>query len=303
MHIPDHMISAPACTATAAVSFIGLVFAVSAAVITRHKPETLRFASVTALIFAAQMMNYPVQNGTSGHLIGTALAVALLGIPFGIISVSLVIAIQCFIFADGGISALGANILNMSLIAAFPGIIFHLLAKNISTKKPIIFITALLSVILAATACSLELALSGAIELAEVFPAMISVHFLIGIGEAIITLSAVSIFSIDKTGLSSRKFSYTAFAVSAAITLLLSSFACSYPDGLEWVADKFGFLNSAESLLMSPFPDYSVPAVSDSFISSGLAGFSGILIIIFAAYSASVIFKNIILRHERNPNE
>ena len=117
MHIPDMMLQGAICPATAAIASIGLAGTAYAAYKTSIKPAASLFAGVTALIFAAQMVNFPILTGTSGHLLGATLAVALLGSAFGIMAMSLVVIVQCLIFADGGISVLGANLLNMALLA------------------------------------------------------------------------------------------------------------------------------------------------------------------------------------------
>ena len=118
MHIPSTMLNGAVCPVTLAVSAVGVAVAVLVAKKNDNRPSPARFAAVTALIFALQMLNYPVQNGTSGHLVGAMLGVGLLGIPFAVLSMSIVLAIQAFFFGDGGINALGANILNMALIGA-----------------------------------------------------------------------------------------------------------------------------------------------------------------------------------------
>lgn len=117
MHIPDSMLQGNVCSATAAVSVLGLVAAAYYG-LKGQRPSASRFAAVTALIFAGQMMNFPVQYGTSGHLLGGVLAAHLLGTPFGVLSVALVVVIQSLVFADGGVTVLGANVLNMAIIGA-----------------------------------------------------------------------------------------------------------------------------------------------------------------------------------------
>ena len=101
MHIPNGMLQGGICQITAVISVMGIGLAGLRAFFTDHKPSAGKFAAITALIFAGQMMNFPINGGTSGHLLGGVLAVALLGIPFGILSMALVVTIQCLFFSDG----------------------------------------------------------------------------------------------------------------------------------------------------------------------------------------------------------
>ncbi len=112
MHIPSSMIEGAICPVTAGVSIVAISAAAYFAYKSKNKPSVKYFAAITGLIFILQMLNYPIGGGISGHVLGAVLAVALLGMPFGILSMSLIIAIQAFFFGDGGISIMGANILN-----------------------------------------------------------------------------------------------------------------------------------------------------------------------------------------------
>ncbi len=154
-----------------------------------------------AFIFAAQMLNFPVAGGTSGHFLGALLACVLLGPWAGFLVMVVVLLVQCFFFADGGITALGANIFNMGIVAGlFSYLLFYVtrggLSRFIRQKAALLSSTALfawLSVVLAAGACSLELAFSGTVPLKTVLPAMLGVHAIIGVGEALITTVVVAV--------------------------------------------------------------------------------------------------------------
>lgn len=282
MHIPNQMLNGSICPVTAAISTVGIGLAAYFAVKSRKKPKASYIAAVASFIFAAQMINFPVQNGTSGHLIGATLATTLLGMPFGILVMSLVLAIQCLVFADGGLSVLGANILNMAIIGSLAGGIInkYFFQENISSLKKYSYLslTSWLSVVLAALACSLELSISGTIELLKVLPAMLIVHTLIGIGEALITIGAFYLFS-SKALKKSIKFSFGIPLITATIVgLILSPFASSYPDGLEWAAEKYEFLHEAAPTLITPLSDYAIPIIENEIISTGLAGLLGVMI-------------------------
>lgn len=146
---------------------------------------------MAAFIFAAQMLNFPVMGGTSGHLLGGVLAAVLLGPCAGAIVIAVVLVVQCLIFQDGGLTALGANIFNMSFVGAMGGyFIYNIIRKTAGDNSRVILgagIAAWLSVVAASSVCAVELAVSGTSPLRIALPAMAGVHVLIGIGEAIIT--------------------------------------------------------------------------------------------------------------------
>lgn len=161
------------------------------------KQLLMRMATVGALIFAIQMVNFPVANGTSGHLLGGALAALILGPWAGFLVIAAVLAVQAFMFGDGGIVTLGPNIINMGLIGTIGSWyvfreLFHLYKKQSRYLLLATGIVAWLSVVCAAAGASVELGVSGTIALSAVLPAMLSVHALIGIGEAIITVLIIA---------------------------------------------------------------------------------------------------------------
>ena len=281
MHIPSTMLNGAVCPVTLAVSAVGVAVAVLVAKKNDNRPSPARFAAVTALIFALQMLNYPVQNGTSGHLVGAMLGVGLLGIPFAVLSMSIVLAIQAFFFGDGGINALGANILNMALIGAgLLGFIYNRIKEKGSNDKVSLGVAAFLSVLAGAFACSLEVAASGTVALNKVLPAMISVHALIGFGEAILTVVVVAVLNayghIWKEN--ERSFAIGAFSL-AMLAVFLSPFASSFPDGLEWVAEKLSFAQFEGLEIQAIFLDYQAAFVGHTAFATIAAGMIGIGIV------------------------
>lgn len=153
-----------------------------------------KMGMVAALVFAAQMFNFPISNGTSGHLIGGVFAAAILGPFAGTIVIAAVLAVQSLFFADGGLLALGANIINMALFGTIVAYYIYYGLKKVAPEWLSIMVAAWLSVPLAAFACALELGISGTIPFAVVIPAMVKVHLVIGVAEALITLALVNIF-------------------------------------------------------------------------------------------------------------
>ncbi len=154
-------------------------------------------AMLGAGIFVAQMVNFPVGGGTSGHLIGAALAAALLGVYGSVVVLTVILVIQCFVFGDGGVTALGLNLLNMAVIAPFAAAgIFRIFRGRY--EKVGIPVGAWISVFLAALACAVQLgfsySLSGGAYGIQMNLALISMagwHIVIGVGEAIITTGVV----------------------------------------------------------------------------------------------------------------
>jgi len=165
----------------------------------------MRMGAVASLIFAAQMFNFPVANGTSGHLLGGILAAIAVGPFSGAIVLSMILTVQSLFFADGGLMALGANILNMAVIGTLASYyIYYFINKIFKNNLGFycgIFIAAFFSVLTASIACSFEVAMSGTIELSKMLPAMASVHARIGVAEALITIMAVEFLKGVKFGL------------------------------------------------------------------------------------------------------
>ena len=145
-----------------------------------------------AFIFVAQMLNFPVIGGSSGHFIGGVLAAILLGPFSGILIMTVILAIQCLVFQDGGLTALGANIFNMGIVGSFLGYYIYVgLGKLTGNRARSLFLNSFfagwLSIVLAASFCAIELALSGTVPLKVCLAAMVGVHAFIGIGEGLIT--------------------------------------------------------------------------------------------------------------------
>jgi len=197
MHIPDGFLAnwiAALCWIPALLAVaIGLRKATAELI----EPRIPLLGVTAAFIFAVQMLNFPVAGGTSGHLLGAALAAILLGPWVACIAMAVVLTMQAFVFADGGITALGANVLNMGVIGALLVGYLMLWSRDALPKSRGAFlgiagVGAWLAVMAGATATSIELALSDTVPLGTVLPAMLGVHALIGIGEAVITVAAVS---------------------------------------------------------------------------------------------------------------
>ena len=198
MHVPDGFLSLP-------VTLITWIFAIALIAISlnrvqaEYQERTVPLMGVcAAFIFAAQMINFPILGGTSGHLLGGTLASVLLGPWAGSLVMAVVFIVQGFLFQDGGLTALGANVFNMGLVGTFGGYYLYRSIRNVmggSTLRAVVAgaaIAAWVSVVVASIFCAFELALSGTISLVVALVAMTSWHLMIGIGEAVITVVALS---------------------------------------------------------------------------------------------------------------
>lgn len=194
MHIPDGFLDTKTWVTLALVS--GFAIGVASKVSSKKVGEKQipMMGVMAAFIFAAQMLNFPVAGGTSGHFMGGVLAAILLGPSIGLLVMTAVLVVQCFVFQDGGLTALGANIFNMGIIGAVFGYLIYIVFRQIN-RTVAAFLASLLSIVLAATACSFELAISGTIPLRIVLPAMVAVHILIGAVEGLIAIAVLGFIS------------------------------------------------------------------------------------------------------------
>jgi cobalt/nickel transport system permease protein len=198
MHIPDGFIDGTTSAGAAVVAAGGLGATLRRAGEVLDERRVPLAGLVAAFVFAVQMLNFPVVSGTSGHLLGGALAAVLVGPAVGAVCVTVVLAVQALLFADGGLSALGLNVLNMALVTALGGYAVFLLARRVMSRTPSSVvaaagIAAAVSVVLSALAFTLEYAVggTGTASVPTVAGAMVGVHVLIGVGEGVITALVV----------------------------------------------------------------------------------------------------------------
>ncbi|NUK09639.1 PDGLE domain-containing protein [Streptomyces lunaelactis] len=329
MHVPDGFINAPVSVA-AGVAAAGAV-AVSlrgarrelggSAVALAGAERTAPLAGlVAAFIFAVQMLNFPVfAVGASGHLLGGALAAILVGPFTGVLCIAVVLLMQGLLFADGGLTALGVNITVMGVVtvvvayALFRGLV-KVLPRGRRSITVASFVAAVVSVPAAAGAFTLIYAIGGTtdVPVGKVLTAMVGVHVLIGIGEAVITMLTVGAVVAVRPDLvhgarglstplklriggelvdaepaaapapvaarSPRKLWLTGLVTALVLAGFVSFYASASPDGLEKVAADQGIDKNTEehAAAGSPLADYGVKNVSDPRISGGLAGVIGV---------------------------
>ncbi len=298
MHIPDGFLSAPVAVASAAVS----VTAVSAAAQRAHAllgtRAVARMGVTAAFVFAAQMVNFPVAGGTSGHLVGGVLAAVLLGPSAAVVVMTAVLAMQCLVFGDGGLLALGANVLNMAVIHPIVGFAVYRVVVGFATRErpagdarrvAAVAFAAWVATVVAAANCAGELALSGVAAPGVVLLAMVGVHLAIGLGEALITaLVIASLLRLDPSLLerspAARRhpssIAVLGLATSLGLALFLSPFASPWPDGLERVVARLGIEPAHVRVsLPAPFRDYAVPGLRGSFWAPSFAAAAGALLV------------------------
>lgn len=199
MHVPDGFLNLPTSMATGVIAALGVGLALRGARKELNERTAPLAGLVAAFVFATQMVNFPVGAGTSGHLLGGALAAALVGPWTGILVITVVLIVQALLFADGGLTALGTNITLMGLVGVGVGwlvmvLVLRLLPKRLTSVPIAAAVGALLSVPAAALAFTGLFALGGVadIPVAAVLTTMVGWHSLIGIGEAVITGLVVS---------------------------------------------------------------------------------------------------------------
>jgi cobalt/nickel transport system permease protein len=301
MHIPDGFLDAKTAVATGGLAAGGLAIALRhlRRQLPRRKIPMLGLAA--AFVFAAQMLNFPVAGGTSGHLVGGVLTAVLLGPSAAVIVLTSVLIVQCFVFADGGVTALGANIFNMGIIGGVGGYaIYRVLSRMFSGTRGLVMaavFAAWCSTVVAAISCAGQLALSGTVAWSVAFPAMADVHMLIGIGEGLITaLVIVAILRarpelLEQTTGHTTTLSYGpvlvfGLLISFGLALFVAPFACPWPDGLDKVAQTLGFEHRAASapLIPSPMADYQLPGVSSAAVATSLAGVVGTIVVFVLAF-------------------
>lgn len=329
MHIPDGFISGATSAGTALIAVGGLGGSLRAGARTMQDRQIPMAGLTAASIFALQMINFPVAAGTSGHLLGGALAAILLGPALGITVVSVVVIMQALLFADGGISALGLNVVNMAVITVISAwLLFRGLMRVLPKRVPVALLVAMVaawvSVIMSAAGFVVEYAVGGqgGIDVGTVFRAMIGVHALIGIGEGIITATVLGavlavrpdlVFGVSAlrlaqstrsapTGRTMGGFAAAAMVAAIALVVLVAPLASEDPDGLTRVAADVGLIEQTHTNpLGSPLAGYGVEGATDERAGTVVAGIVGIVVTSATALMAATLVRRRRTEHHPAP--
>jgi len=290
LHIPDGFLTIVVSLIFWVITIIMVAISVQKTNRSLGEKQVPIMGVMAAFIFAAQMLNFPIAGGTSGHFLGGALAAIVLGPWAGILVMTAVVGIQALLFQDGGLLVMGANIFNMGILTAVIGYGLYRLA--IHQKKGIRLVVAgagaWIATMAAALVTSLQLWLSGTTRLEIVLPAMLGVHALIGLGEALITVAALVYIEQTRPDIldanNPAKEGGRGWIVSGVIISLLAVFlsplASGNPDGLEKVASDLGFLGSGLDAPYQILPDYSIPFLGETALSTIMAGAVGAIVLI-----------------------
>lgn len=298
LHIPDGFMSTT-------VSIIGWVLAILFVGIALYQTrgqlgekQIPLMGVLAAFIFAAQSINFPVGGGTSGHLMGGALAAIVLGPWAGVLVMTAVVTVQGLVFQDGGVLVLGCNIVNMAVLTSFTGYaVYQLILRVLGSGRNSVLIAGAvggwLSMVVGAIGVGIELAISGTSPLGIAVPAMAIVHALLGLLEAVITVGALGLIlatrpDLMNIGTQAPARSSANWVVGGLIVALViaafSPLASPDPDGLETVAEQQGFIERAIEPLYNIFPDYTVPFIDNPAVSGIVAVMLGTLIVFGIAY-------------------
>ena len=310
MHVPDGFLDLKTVTMTSVVAASGVGWALRRLKRALPRRRVPLMGLAASFLFVAQMLNFPVAAGTSGHLIGAVLAAVLLGPSAAVVVVTAVLVVQALLFADGGILALGANICNMAIVAVVGGYAaFRGLTRLLPGERGLLAATAFASwwsILLAAIACAAELAISGVAPWRLVFPAMAGVHMVIGVGEGLIASLVIAailrtrpdlVWATAATGAvpgaqASRLRLPVTFVLLIMVVLVVFGvpLASTRPDGLEWVAGMLGFARRAASpVVPAPMPDYQAAALGSGTAATWAAALAGTLVVFLLSYGLAIV--------------
>ena len=282
MHIPDGFLNPTVWGTMDAVALPAVVFLAKRAQKTFNHHKIPLMGVMGAFVFAAQMINFPVGNGTSGHLVGGALLSFTLGPAAAAIVMTAILATQALVFQDGGILALGANVFNMAIAGVLAGYLPYLLFRG---NKIGVFTGGMLSVLTSAVLALVEILLSGVPMPSGILLVSLALFVVSGVIEGAITLVVVqSLERINRGFLRPT----SALPVRGAMVLAGSAvflavigilFASTHPDGLQMFARQIGISGRANSLFITPFSDYKFNLIGNEWLNRAMAGIAGLLIV------------------------
>jgi cobalt/nickel transport system permease protein len=301
MHLPDGFLDAKTALLSAGAAAAGIGIALRQVRGSLPPRQVPMLGLAAAFVFAAQMLNFPVAGGTSGHLLGGVLTAVLLGPSAAVIVIACVLIVQCLMFSDGGLLALGANVFNMGVVAVCGGYLVFRAVKRVmrmDEHRSTVFAAAFAAwcgTVLASISCAGQIALSGTAPWSLVFPAMANVHMVIGVGEGLATgLIVLTVLrrrpqlvsGANESGPRARlgMVGY-GLLVCFGLVIFVAPFTSPWPDGLESVARAVGFDHRAGAgNALAPFPEYRLPIIGSATAATAVAGLVGTLVAFVAAY-------------------
>jgi cobalt/nickel transport system permease protein len=289
MHIPDGFLSPPVWATLDAVSLPAVGWMAHRAQKDTEESIVPLLGVMGAFVFAAQMINFPVGLGTSGHLVGGALLAMVLGPAAAVVVMTAILVIQAFVFQDGGVMALGANIFNMALVGVFAGYLpYRLWGAAPAWRKAAIFTGGVLSVLASACLALAQLAVSG-VPLRRWLPVSLALFLVSAILEGAITVAALGAIErlnsswVTKetrrpAGLGSR---LVGVASVAAVLLVVGGvlLASAAPDGIQKLAAQIGISAHAPAWLHAPLADYEWQGMHSPWMRKASAGFTGMALL------------------------
>jgi cobalt/nickel transport system permease protein len=309
MHIPDGFLSAGVAAGTWVAAGAGVAVALRAE---RRDPNPVPAGTlgvVAAFFFATQMVNVPVAPGTSGHLVGAALAAAVVGPWRAVLVMAIVLTIQAVLFQDGGLSALGANLVDMGLAGSLAGYaVATVVGRWGGGPRGFAMGTmlgAFAATLAAATLTSLWLGISGLYPLQGILPLMLITHTAIGVLEAALTGAIIVtllrwrpdlVRGLETSGPARwpAALGIGLLGVALAVAAFVAPFASSLPDGLERTAATLGFADRAHAAWLAPLADYTLPVSRSAGVATSAAGAAGTLIVALVAW---MISRGLAARH------
>lgn len=316
MHIPDGVLSPEVCAGTGALAAGAVGYSLHRMRQTPSDRTVPLTGMMAAVIFAGQMVNFPISllgiPAVSGHLMGGVLAAAILGPWAGCVAIFLVLLVQGVLFADGGLLSLGANTLNMAVLGSWGGYgVMTFVRKRFKNDAQGVIVGSIiaswLSVLAAAALFSGEVWLSWNMpdfDFGSLFTLMVTVHSAIGVGEALITGSIVSFILLHRRDLITQSPAIsekpssvvpvlvTGLIVALVVCAFLAPFASEHPDGLESVAERTTLDQRVQEPMVMAFSDYEIPLPFSGWqnvpawrrVSVALAGILGTLAVLVMGY-------------------
>lgn len=302
MHIPDGFLSAGVTGVTWAAAGIGVASALRAE---RSDPNPIPagvLGAVAAFVFAAQLINVPIAPGTSGHLVGAVLAAMLVGPWRAMIVMAVVLAVQALLFQDGGVAALGANIMDMGVTGVLAGYAVATIAARWmrSPRGQVVggVLGAFASTLAAAVLAAVWLGLSGLYPVLPIVQFMTVTHVAIGVLEAALTGAILVtvmrwrpdlVRGVGADGSLPNAGAVVAgvFAVALGVAAFVSPWVSALPDGLERAARQLGFAGRARAAWHAPFPDYTIPVVASPAVATAMTGVVGTVAVAIIAWAVS----------------